>query len=167
VLQVYELLDVLEASGPDAVAAHTVPHLTWGEVQALTGPGTVGLPLGYKPDAQQKLLGRAVVQKALPAASAEVLRGGAAGGAHVQKQLQMTAVGEAGVPAIAGAGKQQQQQERSMVGVPQGDGANAVVVVGDAVDGERDGVGPTAAGDAGWRQRGWQRINYLVPGNGA
>jgi hypothetical protein len=165
VLQVYELLDVLECSGPDAVAAHTVPHLSWEEVQALTGPGTVGLPLGYKPDAQQQLLGRALVQKALPAASAEVV-GGATG--NTQKQLQMTAVGEAGVLAIDGPGQQQpqQQQQRSMEGAPQGNGAGAVMVVVEAVNGTSHGADLTSAGDAGWRQHGWQRSQYLV-GRGA
>jgi hypothetical protein len=59
--QVYELLDVLEQGGADAVAAHNVPLLSWQEVRALTAPGTVGLPLGYTPAAA------AVQSKGMPA----------------------------------------------------------------------------------------------------
>lgn len=58
----YELLDVLEASGTTGLAEYVVPHLTWEEVQALTGPDIVGLPLGYKPPPAAK-----VAAPALPA----------------------------------------------------------------------------------------------------
>jgi hypothetical protein len=48
-MQVLELLDVLEHEGAEALAAFKPQPLSWEEVQALAGPGTVGLPLGYEP----------------------------------------------------------------------------------------------------------------------
>jgi hypothetical protein len=153
-LQVYELLDVLEASGPDGVAQHAVPHLSWEEMQALTGPGTVGLPLGYKPDAQQKLLGKPAMPAALRAGPAAGLFD--AVGEPARRLLQgveSAAVDEAGVAAGDG-------QCSSTLGGLQ-DTACEVVVAEEvhelicshsSVDGSR----------LGWRQRGWKRTDYLV-----
>jgi hypothetical protein len=164
--QVYELLDVLEGLGPAAVAEHSVPLLSWEEVQVLTGPGTVGLPLGYKPDVQQKLLlGRPAVPAAssLPAASAGMLDGVAEGKTPVQ--LKMTAEGAVAaadmadhdVPHSVGAG---QQKQRLVAGL-QGGVDGTVVVVDAAHDSKQAGSG----GALSWRQQGWQRSEYLTRGN--
>jgi hypothetical protein len=38
-----------QAHGPESLANYPLQPLSWQEVQALAGPGTVGLPLGYTP----------------------------------------------------------------------------------------------------------------------
>lgn len=38
--------------GLEALASYPLQPLSWEEVQALAGPGTLGLPLGYTPSAQ-------------------------------------------------------------------------------------------------------------------
>ncbi|WIA39331.1 hypothetical protein OEZ86_005443 [Tetradesmus obliquus] len=149
--QVYELLDVLEASGPEGLAHYAVPHLSWEEVTALTGPGTVGLPVGYTPGAQQQRLlqlgrsaGAAALQ--LPAAATSGL-------------LAAAAADEAGVAAGAG------QVTRSLMEMQSGRGGEVAAVEGKE---EATLVSSHAAGRAGlsWRQRGWQRAQYLVADGG-
>ncbi|WIA19044.1 hypothetical protein OEZ85_003701 [Tetradesmus obliquus] len=149
--QVYELLDVLEASGPQGLAHYAVPHLSWEEVTALTGPGTVGLPVGYTPGAQQQRLlqlgrsaGAAALQ--LPAAATSGL-------------LAAAAADEAGVAAGAG------QDTRSLMEMQSGRGGEVAAVEGKE---EATLVSSHAAGRAGlgWRQRGWQRAQYLVADGG-
>lgn len=151
ILQVYELLDVLEASGPQGLAHYAVPHLSWEEVTALTGPGTVGLPVGYTPGAQQQRLlqlgrsaGAAALQ--LPAAATSGL-------------LAAAAADEAGVAAGAG------QDTRSLMEMQSGRGGEVAAVEGKE---EATLVSSHAAGRAGlgWRQRGWQRAQYLVADGG-
>lgn len=116
-----------------------MPPLTWEEVQALTGPDTVGLPLGYKPTAaptQPKL-----AKKALPglhnsstqSTAAEVAGNSAAVGQSDQPMLQVSAAGEtiaAAAAAVQGA-----------VIVSQGGGT---------------------ARNNGWRHRGLSRSQYLL-----
>ncbi|KAL6780129.1 hypothetical protein ACKKBF_B14315 [Auxenochlorella protothecoides x Auxenochlorella symbiontica] len=59
------LLGVLETRGCAALETYRVPLLSWEEVKALKGPGTVGLALGSSADAPPtppKLHGRAAAQ---------------------------------------------------------------------------------------------------------
>lgn len=46
------MLEAYDQGGVDALSSLHVPLLSWDEVQSLTGPGTVGLPLGYTPTRQ-------------------------------------------------------------------------------------------------------------------
>ncbi len=95
VSQVYELLVILEAGGPAALEAHKPMPLSWEEVQALTGPHTIGLPLGYKAPQQQQAL-PAVQHAGLlkPAASKHAKMLDAAAGQHAAEVLP--AAGELG-----------------------------------------------------------------------
>jgi hypothetical protein len=40
---------VLEAGGAAALEAHAPAPLQWARARELAGPGTVGLPIGYRP----------------------------------------------------------------------------------------------------------------------
>ncbi|KAF6255961.1 hypothetical protein COO60DRAFT_1641133 [Scenedesmus sp. NREL 46B-D3] len=135
-------------------------HLSWEEVQALTGPGTVGLPLGYKPDAQQKLLGKPAVPAAVRSAG---ILGRAAGDAQELELLQLTRVAagdEAGGVAGEGGAHAGPQISSLQEGL-QVDVADAFVLM-DAVSAKRSScAGP------GWRCRGWQRSQYMGAGSSA
>jgi hypothetical protein len=116
--QALEFGDVLRAGGPDALAAHAPPPLSWEEASALRGGGAVGLPRGYSGAAheaseeEQRARGAAararvaVALRALEAAPAAP--GGAGSGAaapppaplRVTRQLLLRAL----PPRIEGGG---------------------------------------------------------------
>lgn len=83
-LQAHEYLDVLERHGPDALGAYEAEPLTWPEVRALTGPGTVGLPLEYDASSSQRLYGEGTAAAAAADSTAGIsLLGGNSAAASV------------------------------------------------------------------------------------
>jgi hypothetical protein len=165
-LKVYELLDVLESSGPLGLAEHVVPHISWEEVQAMTGPGTVSLPLGYKPDVQQKLLGKPAMLAGLPASSAasstDDMMIAAAQASHKLLLEGAKAAFYAEDEAIVAAADV--SEDVSSLEDLQTCRAGGVVAV-EAVH-ELTGVGGMEGAALGWRQRGWKRSQYLAAAAG-
>lgn len=156
--QVYELLDVLEQGGADAVAAHNVPLLSWQEVRALTAPGTVGLPLGYTPAAAA-----AVQSKGMPAglltAAADAAwiddYGGTDGGVVDRCGVLVLANGNAPacnrLPAAAFNGDDNCSD-------CDGSGRNGREIIGCAASSER------AVAPRSWRRKGLSRTQYIIGG---
>lgn len=144
-------MDVLESAGPQAVEQHAVPPLTWEEVQVLTGPDTVGLPLGYKPTAARTQL--------KPAARPLL-------GLH-DTSVQSTAASAAAVPGSLAAGRSAAavgQSDQSMLQVSaagETTAAAAAAVQGDVIVSQGGG----AARHHGWWRRGHSRSQYLLGGD--
>lgn len=147
----YELLDLYQSDGAAALQDHTIPELSWGEVQALAATAAesdhiseplVGLPLGYTPPRKRS---------ALPAGVAAILP--ALEQCGNSKDLSTVMI-EAGGPADGYADRGRTNE--LACGPDAGSDQLAVVCT--------DGAGQMVKSDGllGWRQKGWRRAEYLL-----
>jgi hypothetical protein len=139
-LQVYELLDVWRVAGADGLEQLEVPHLSWSEVQALTGSQRlVGLPLGYRPPPEGTLLRT----PAIGCATAGVIE-------DTTQLLQLKGPLAAQAQGLAVDGN----RSRAAISQPS---ASRDLDLHAASPGA-----PSAAMDAGWHRPGWTRAQYLL-----